>query len=152
MNDTLPAEPLTLEHRQIDAGILGVIDGSGSIEAMAASLEMLRRHIHVEETIVFPPLEETLAMPLLVMKREHGLMWPLLLKLIDGCENGTPAEELQGTAKALLQLLQMHNTKEEEVIYAAADRHASERGDNALMQAIGNADTPQEWYCAAAPH
>ena len=56
-----------------------------------------------------------------------------------------------------MQLLKIHNVKEEEVVYAAADRYANAHPDAALAntsltQAIAAARMPEDWVCAMAPY
>ncbi|HEY3459830.1 MAG TPA: hypothetical protein VGL52_03315 [Casimicrobiaceae bacterium] len=44
------------------------------------NLALLRRHAYVEHEILLPPLMKAgLVMPVLVMKREHAQMWPLIV-------------------------------------------------------------------------
>ncbi len=119
---------------------------------MLAALKLLRQHVYVEEHALFPPLAETgLAMPIFVMNREHGLMWPLIRDLEAACEAGAAADTLREDARNLMQLLKIHNVKEVEVIYAAADRYANANPDAALAQAVAAARMPEDWVCAMAP-
>ncbi|MFO1507697.1 MAG: hemerythrin domain-containing protein [Lysobacterales bacterium] len=149
---TQPGEWLTAQHRRIDDGVGGAGDGAGGLAALAESLASLRAHIHAEETVLFPPLEQAgLAMPVFVMKREHGQMWPLLVELAAACTAAAPVESVRGPARQLFQLLQIHNAKEEQIVYAAADRLVAERGDETLMAALAGARVPGDWICALAP-
>ena len=147
---TIPlSATLADQHRQIDHGVQGIVDGHGNLDALAASLALLRRHLYLEEALLFPPLVKAgLAMPVFVMKREHGQMWPLLVALSAACGAATPAATLCEPARQLFQLLQIHNTKEEQIVYTAADR----LDDAALAEAIGQASVPGGWVCATAPH
>lgn len=151
MATTLPSQLLEVQHRRIDAGIKGIVDGGGQLSALAESLALLRLHLYVEEELLFPPLARSgLTMPVFVMKREHGLMWPLLETLAGACVAAAPAAGLHDTARELFQLLQMHNPKEEQIVYTAADRLAA--GDATLVQALESARLPDAWACALAPH
>lgn len=152
MSTMLPSELLEVEHRQIDAGIEGILDQTGQLSDLAQSLALLRVHLYVEEEILFPPLEEIgITMPIFVMKSEHGEMWPLLETLTLACEHNRPIESIQDPCLHLFQLLQVHNPKEEEVVYTAADKLAAEQADNALVTAMQAAELPEGWVCAAAP-
>lgn len=148
--DTVPlSTTLADQHRQIDHGVQGIVDGHGGLGALAASLALLRRHLYLEEAYLFPPLVKAgLAMPVFVMKREHGQMWPLLVSLSAACGTATPVAALHEPARQLFQLLRMHNTKEEQIVYTAADR----LHDAALAETIGQARAPDGWACATAPH
>lgn len=151
MNTALPSEQLTLEHQQIDQGIEGIVDGTGEPQALMAALKLLRQHVYAEEQVLFPPLAETgLAMPIFVMNREHGLMWPLIRSLEAACATGASADTLREDTRNLMQLLKIHNVKEEEVIYAAADRYATAHPDVSLAQAVADARMPQDWVCEMA--
>ena len=152
MNSPLPSHLLERQHREIDAGILDMVEGRGSIAALAQSLALLRRHLYLEEAVLFPPLEQAgLTMPIFVMQREHGQMWPVLERLEFLCRAGDPADEaLRADCGDLLDQLQIHNPKEEQIVYAAADRLQAERGDASLVEAMAGATVPEGWACARA--
>lgn len=152
MTDSTPAQLLEDQHRAIDRGIKGIFDGSGGLAELAQALELLRLHIHAEEAVLFPPLEaEGLTMPVFVMQREHGLMWPLLEQLTQACAAGGAVEALQDDCRELFKQLQIHNPKEEQILYSAADRLAAEQGDGALARALAADVVPSGWACARAP-
>ena len=151
MDAPRPGQRLTAEHRQIDAGITPLLGDDGDVPALQTALALLRRHIHAEETVLFPALtQHGLAMPVFVMKREHGLMWPLIAQLEAACAAGTEPATLREPARRLFQLLQMHNGKEEQILYGAADRlppaAAAPLGD-----ALAVAQLPPDWRCELAP-
>lgn len=152
MDETRASQLLIRQHRTIDAGIQGVVDGSGKRETLAESLALLRLHLYVEEELLFQPLTETgLTMPVFVMKREHGQMWPLMQTLDRGAAGDAPLEALLEPAKALFQLLQVHNPKEEQIVYTAADKLTQEQTDGPLIEALEAAQVPADWACAMAP-
>lgn len=158
MDTALPSERLTIEHHQIDQGVEGIVNGTGEPQALMAALKLLRQYVYVEEQVLFPPLAETgLAMPIFVMNREHGLMWPLIRSLEAACAAAAAADTLREDARNFMQLLTIHNVKEEEVVYAAADRYANAHPDTSLThtsitQAIAAARMPEDWICAKEPH
>ena len=152
MNSSLPSQILERQHREIDAAIMDIAQGKGTIPALAESLALLRRHLYLEEAVLFPPLEQAgLTMPIFVMQREHGQMWPLLEHLEAGCRTQQPVDALRTDCGDLIRQLQMHNPKEEQIVYAAADRLQDERGDAFLAQALLAAALPDGWTCANAP-
>ncbi|HMN19940.1 MAG TPA: hemerythrin domain-containing protein [Ottowia sp.] len=152
MTDATPAQLLEDQHRRIDRGIKGIFDGSGGLAELAEALELLRLHIHTEEAVLFPPLEaEGLTMPVFVMQREHGLMWPLLEQLRAACAASSAPESLQDDCRELFKQLQIHNPKEEQILYTAADRLAEEQGSDALARALAADQVPPGWACARAP-
>lgn len=94
----------------------------------------LKRHIGVEEEIVFPVFEEKTGMkdsgPTFVMREEHKDIKALL----DSILNGTDAKDAASVAKgmsALTNTLGDHNMKEEQILYPESDHFMSdaERSD-----------------------
>ena len=88
MPDGLLSVVLQREHHEIDSAIAAFIeklDGGGvQPEPLSAALEALRRHIYLEETILFPPIREAgMVMPIFVMMREHGELWRTMGALTD---------------------------------------------------------------------
>lgn len=153
MDQLPPSQRLQKQHRQIDAGIRGIVDGNGSYAALMQSLKLLYLHIYVEETFLFPPLEEFgITMPVFVMKKEHGEMWPYMQVLGEACEARPPMGTLHDTALSLFRLLQVHNPKEEEVVYTSADRLVEEQPDQPWLESLNTTEIPDGWTCAMAGH
>lgn len=152
MDTTLPSKLLAVQHQQIDQGVAGIVDGGGTPAALAAALKLLRQHLYVEEVALFPPLAKAgLAMPVFVMQREHGQMWPLIAGLEAACAAGAERAVLHADASQLLMLLKMHNPKEEQIVYAAADRYEPAHPDAPLVAAMAAAHMPEGWVCVNAP-
>ncbi|MBS0316047.1 MAG: hemerythrin domain-containing protein [Proteobacteria bacterium] len=152
METASPSRLLEDQHRRIDQGLQDIIDGAGSLARLSESLALLCLHLYAEEEILFPPLEASgLTMPVFVMKREHGQMWPLVQDLTAACGSAGPVDTLQNDCRELLQLLQIHNPKEEQILYAAADRLAADPDHGSLAQALEAARLPHGWACAMAP-
>lgn len=146
-----PGQLMQRQHRQIDVGIKAIADGDGSHAALAEALQLLYLHIYVEEEFLFPPLEQSgISMPVFVMKQEHAEMWPYMLTLDTGCASRTTIASMQHTALSLFRLLQVHNPKEEEVVYTAADRLAAEDPNAQWLAALATATVPDGWVCAMA--
>lgn len=118
MVDTLSAA-LEREHHEIDAGLEAFLDGldSGEVrrDELTRAADALRRHIYLEEEILFPPIRDAgLVPPILVMLREHGEIWQTLDALEEavsesrvdtagaavGSAVGGPAEGAVGSAVA----------------------------------------------------
>jgi iron-sulfur cluster repair protein YtfE (RIC family) len=152
MDTDIVSRLLAAQHRHIDQGVEGIVDGTGGLPALAAALRLLREHVYAEETALFPPLAEAgLAMPVFVMQREHGQMWPLIQSLEAACAAGAAADDLREDARQLLQQLKMHNPKEERIVYTAADRHEPSAAATPLVDAMAAARMPEGWACAMAP-
>ena len=144
---------LAAQHQHIDQGVAGIVDGTGGHGALLIALKLLREHVYMEEVVLFPPLAEAgLTMPVFVMKREHGQMWPLIRKLETACMAAAPIGDLHETARQLLQQLKIHNSKEEQIVYTAADHYDPAHPGMSLADAMASAHMPEGWICAMAPH
>jgi len=132
------------QHRDIDFGVQGAMDGSSDQVELLRSLDLLRVHLYLEETVLFPALEGSVGLSVMVMEREHGLMWPLMETLGRACREGANLDSMQDDLEELFQLLQVHNPKEEQILYGAADEHEG------LAQALAAARLPDGWVCKAA--
>ncbi|MGB6101327.1 MAG: hemerythrin domain-containing protein [Comamonas sp.] len=137
------SELLQQQHRDIDFGIQGAMDGSSDQVELLRSLDLLRAHLHLEETVLFPALEGSVGLSIMVMEREHGLMWPLMESLAAACRGGASLESMEDDLDELFGLLQVHNPKEEQILYGVADEHAG------LADALAAARLPEGWTCKA---
>ena len=152
MDTALPSKLLAVQHHQIDQGVAGIVDGSGTPATLSAALKLLRQHLYVEEAAMFPPLAKSgLTMPVFVMQREHGQMWPLITGLEAAGAAGAGIDALRTDAGKLLMLLKMHNPKEEQIVYSAADRYEPAHPEATLVAAMAAAHMPDGWVCANAP-
>ncbi|MBS0405465.1 MAG: hemerythrin domain-containing protein [Proteobacteria bacterium] len=148
MSPNQPSALLEQQHRRIDDGIEAALQGAAPRAVLVEALQRLREHIHLEEAVLFPPLERAgLTMPIFVMQREHGQMWPLIETLAAAGGEG----EVQDAGRELFQMLQIHNPKEEQILYKAADQVDEARNDGALLRALQAARMPEGWACAMAP-
>lgn len=148
MSPNQPSALLEQQHRRIDEGIKAALQGAAPRAVLVEALQRLREHIHLEEAVLFPPLERAgLTMPIFVMQREHGQMWPLIETLAAAGGEG----EVQDAGRELFQMLQIHNPKEEQILYKAADQVDEAGNDGALLRALQAARMPGGWACAMAP-
>lgn len=155
----MPAEALSAalerEHHEIDAGIEAFIEkldgGSVQPEPLTAALDALRRHIYIEEVLLFPPIREGgLVMPIFVMVREHGEIWHTMEALTDQLGDGADPDRLRDTCRRLLSQLEQHNMKEEPVIYPHADTSLPEFTSSQLAEFIDSGLLPDGWVCQQA--
>lgn len=152
MGEEVASALLGRQHRNIDEGIEGVAQGGDDIAGLARSLRALREHLYMEEAVLFPLLvqaEAGLALSVMVMKREHGQMWPLLTGLEAALAAGSAPDALRDPADRLLMRLKIHNPKEEQILYSAADRFQAGHPDQALE--LSGLEVPADWVCAMAP-
>ena len=159
------AQALTNEHHEIDSGIeeftaglergerIGVLAGP-----LRKAMTALRRHIYLEEVFAFPPIREGgLAMPIMVMEREHGVLWRQMDALEDALAGFDEAEArstdraaLIGACEEMLGVLESHNSKEEPIVYPNLDTELSVEQAAQLRSLIETSALPSGWVCARA--
>ena len=148
------AEVLTREHHEIDAGIESFTqdraDGRLDPEPILQAFAALRRHIYLEEELLFPAVQRAgLMMPIMVMNREHGEIW----NGMDAIESALGADQDPASARELceqlLAVLESHNLKEEPIVYPHAATDLSEKEDRILSDFIESGSMPVGWVCQA---
>lgn len=154
MSDTLSAA-LEREHHEIDGGIESYIEalpgGKDASEPLQRSMSGLRRHIYLEETFLFPPLREAgMMVPLFVMLRQHGELWQAMDALGVLLNDNSDADALLASCRALLELLEQHNSKEEPIIYPQADKVLTETATADLSAFLEAGQMPEGWVCDKA--
>lgn len=152
-------EPLSVilerEHHEIDSGMATFLsklaEGTVDAELMTTTLAALRRHIYLEEVLLFPPLRVGgLMMPIMVMIREHGDMWRLMDDLTAEVTGAGDPDRLKTRIGELTELLERHNSKEEPVIYPHADADMPPQAATKLAKFIESGTTPDGWVCQQA--
>lgn len=117
----------TDDHRACDeawARVEALIDDDdhdGARAAFRAFDTVTRRHLDLEEQILFPSFEEVTGAtggPTFMMRLEHERMRGLL----DQMAAAKDLEALGNLGDTLLMLTQQHNVKEESFLYPLADR------------------------------
>lgn len=150
MSEERLSQWLIRQHRQLDEAMQQTLQGAGELMRLRAGIDLLRLHLWVEEEILFDEVARTgLAMPVYIMEYEHAQMWPLLQELAAASEAGTVPAKLREPCRALHALLQVHNLKEEDLIYAAVDRLAASEGSaiHDRLTAVREASVPEGWIC-----
>ena len=85
----------------------------------------LLHHFDMEEKVMFPVFEEVTGMtqgPTMVMRMEHSQMRNILDDLKADIEK-RDKNHFFGVSESLMMLIQQHNMKEEQMLYAMADMH-----------------------------
>jgi len=148
MNEN-PRQHLTRQHRHIDAAIKQMLAGDSDVATLHEALTMLRVHIRLEEEVLFDPIAAIgLEMPIYIMQVEHAQMWTLMDTLQSACSDDPDATSAwRNPCRKLLRLLDMHNPKEEDLIYAAADRLAAEGVLDTGAVFDQSSALPEGWVC-----
>ena len=152
---TPAGQALEADHRVIDeqfatfatAAEEGVVDR----DSLTVAADGLRLHIWVEEELFFPPLSTAGIMgPIMVMHREHGEIW----RSLDELEGIIAADEPDLPAalevwRSLENILMQHNLKEEQILYAAADRMLDAQTAAEVTAGLDQ-ELPEGWTCTMA--
>lgn len=151
------AAAFTREHHEIDAAIEEYLADTTSSDPvrrtrpLLKAMEALRRHIYLEEEIVFPRLpEQELMMALMVMRREHGQLWRQMDDL--AAILADPSAETAGIDAActeILTLLEKHNSKEEPIIYPHMDASLTSEEQARIRWLFESGTLPEGWICDA---
>ncbi|WP_417562890.1 hemerythrin domain-containing protein [Microbacterium sp.] len=153
MPGTELADALTREHHAIDAGVeayLAGLDTGGDAAPLRESMHALRRHIYLEEQFLFPPLKQTMMMPIFVMLREHGELWRSMDAIEASLQDAADAASLRAACQDLLTLLDSHNTKEEPIVYPKADSDLTDDARTQLAAFLESGTFPDGWTCEKA--
>jgi iron-sulfur cluster repair protein YtfE (RIC family) len=148
------ADALTNEHQEIDAQIAAFAhalseDRVVDVGALSRTFVALRRHIYLEEELLFPPIRRAgLLMPILVMNKEHGEIWRLMDAVEDRLRSpAMDADALRSLCRELMARLDQHNAKEEPIVYphTAIDLTTAEAAGVAEFLDAGR--MPADWIC-----
>jgi iron-sulfur cluster repair protein YtfE (RIC family) len=151
MTQTL-SEALTKEHTDIDAGIEAFLAGRDagrpSTDGMLAAIAAQRRHIYLEEAILFPPLRQAgMFAPVMVMLMEHGRMWQVMEALEPLLRDGATDPQVSELCQQLVDLLAAHNPKEEQILYPQADTALEWPASAQLKEFLESGEMPDGWVC-----
>ncbi len=100
-------------------------EGSKLFEKFSCDLE---HHFLMEEKVMFPAFEEKTGMtqgPTAMMRMEHEQMRVVLSQMRSDVET-KDKNHFFGLSESLMMLMQQHNMKEEQMLYAMADAHLGE--------------------------
>ncbi len=142
------AAALEREHREIDEGIAAFAAAPDDRQPLARAIGALRRHIYLEEELLFPLLREAepgLAAAVFVMLREHAQIWgtlEALERVADACSGPGPA-----IRKRLSVQLLHHNLKEEKIVYPRADNMLPAAAAGLLRAFLDSGQLPGGWVC-----
>lgn len=126
---------LTSDHRACDNEFANLENAIASQDWEEAKSQFdkfsadLLHHFDMEEKVMFPVFEEVTGMsqgPTMVMRMEHSQMRNILDDLEADIEK-RDKNHFFGVSESLMMLMQQHNMKEEQMLYAMADMHLGSR-------------------------
>ena len=122
---------LTKDHRACDEEFANLENAVASDNWEESAIKLnkfitdLLHHFDMEEKVMFPTFEEVTGMtqgPTMIMRMEHDQMRQLLNALQEDLEK-KDKNHFFGVSESLMMLMQQHNMKEEQMLYAMADMH-----------------------------
>jgi hemerythrin-like domain-containing protein len=138
MSETISSY-LTQDHRACDEEFANMENAVAS-EDWANATELfnkfssdLEHHFNMEEQVMFPTFEQKTGMmggPTQVMRMEHEQMRSVVAQLQNALDS-KDKNNFFGVSESLMMLMQQHNMKEEQMLYAMADAHLG--GDSATV-------------------
>lgn len=128
------------DHDRLDAIFVEFQKKTGRSKDLFSQFEAgLRAHIKWEEEYLFPPFEERSGMrdsgPTAVMRIEHRQIKECLEQIGQNIEQGSIDEPSQ----RLLDVLEGHNHKEEQILYPMIDRMLVDDEKKAILDRIKEA-------------
>jgi regulator of cell morphogenesis and NO signaling len=142
---------LEQEHREIDDGLAAFLtDPASEGQRLSRAMTALRRHIYLEEELLFPPLRDVgLVAPVFVMLREHAQIWETLDAIDELLAGDDPDSGLAvDRCRQLVELLDSHNLKEERILYPPADQVLTEAARSRLRAFLESGELPEGWVVA----
>ncbi|AXH09138.1 hemerythrin HHE cation-binding protein [Malaciobacter halophilus] len=133
---------LTQDHRNCDeefANLENVVASGDWQKAQEAFNEFeneLQTHFDMEEKVLFPIFEQNTGMtcgPTQVMRMEHSQMSNVLSQMREDVAK-QDKNHFFGLSESLMMLMQQHNMKEEQMLYAMADAHLEEQRSSIIKQ------------------
>lgn len=146
---------LEADHERMDAGFDTFLSlaraGTVDRNAILPAIDAMRRHLWVEEEYFFPMLREAgVQGPVLIALRDHGEIWGLLDELERLLALRSPDPNLLVTvASAIMQISQHHNEKEEQILFATADRFLDPSIHRHISEGLAQ-DRPTGWVSEMA--
>lgn len=138
-------EYLTNDHRKCDDIFAKMEEqASTSLESARVLAEEfvadMEHHFQMEERVMFVEFEQKTGMtqgPTEMMRQEHTQMRSLFRQLVHSIDEKN-SDRFFGTSETLMILLQQHNMKEEQMLYAMAQQHLSGESDRivAMMDSL----------------
>ena len=129
------------DHQETNSRIAELLSSKGKLDKNTVQEigSMLRRHIFIEEAILFPELSPEMYNDMEYLEKEHGDVFMVL----DSMANQMDEEKIRKSLKDLLTILLEHNSYEESFIY-----NFFSKKDAALLEAVKAA--PENWKCRFA--
>lgn len=136
---------LTADHRACDEEFANMENAVASDDwALSSKLFEkfscdLEHHFSMEEDVMFPAFEKKTGMtqgPTAMMRMEHDQMRSVVSQMKSDVQK-EDKNHFFGLSESLMMLMQQHNMKEEQMLYAMADVHLGEEVSTVLSSMKG---------------
>lgn len=140
-------------HRRVDGYLKDFQDGlsQGHLdpELFERAAEEFRQHMHVEEELLFPQVEESLAKPIANLLEMHGHLCDLVDQVKVLLRQGAERSRIQKATSTLVNLLAAHSAEEELGVYPDLVSLLGPEKARALLKEAEKTEVPAEWVCVA---
>lgn len=135
---------LTADHRHEDRLFAAATQAAEQVDWFAchqqfnAFLRALKRHMKIEEEVLFPAFEQATGMssgPTWVMRQEHQQMLAMLDEIAAAIAAHN-AENFRALAQSFEGLMAAHSAKEEHVLYPLCDEALPDRSGEKLQELV----------------
>ena len=117
-------------------------------DALRASMAALRRHIYLEQELLFPLLEDRgMHGPIFAMSVEHADLWRTLDRMEEQLDDAGPWPAKQQTCQILLAEFERHTSKEDPIVFGHTEDVLASEEQEALRDFIQSAMLPPGWVC-----
>ena len=126
------------DHQKTDDLISSIVSSVGKpdMDIISNIVTMLKNHIYLEETLLFPMLPKELEDEVEYLEKEHVEIFRILVKI----EKDDNDQRIRGLFSDLLGLLIEHNSYEESFIY-----DSYESLESGMLEKVPA--RPRDWKC-----
>ncbi len=140
-------------HRRIEGWLIEfeekLDEGLVELPLLESARAELRRHMYVEEKLVFPRAEHKFKEVVALLLEGHGFIWDAAEKLWSEAHRQQDIGSLKKSTQALARLLAIHSAEEDMGIYPDLLDLLGPAASAELLRSCSVATAPQDWVCSA---
>jgi hemerythrin-like domain-containing protein len=122
----------------------------GKVEGalLERAAQSVRQHMYVEEELLFPLVESTLAEPIADLRDDHGRITDLMAAVEALAREGAAASRLGEETARLTSVLAAHSAKEDMGVYPDIVARLGPARTQAVLGESDGIEPPAGWACA----